>query len=349
MVTSHPGTFVRLMEKPFSATSPEELERLAQQTSSGASYSPLMGHPLILLDLLDNNITRILESFEQLPQVLSRVACPVIAVAKQGSFSALTQCVDVVASSHKEAQSLITNILQHPLTAMTLVQLLRHNEKANLDDGLLAESLAFATLQGSNEFRNYLDKRSQPPAVPDYTEPAVLVERINNTLNLTLNRPEQRNAYSTAVRDALYEALEIQALDPSVERTIIRGAGACFSTGGVLEEFGLTDNIATAHAIRSTRHVGRLIAMQAQHIECHLHRACIGSGIELPAFAGRVVAQKNTYFQLPEITMGLIPGAGGTVSILRRIGRQRLAYLALSAKRIKAETALAWGLIDEIA
>jgi enoyl-CoA hydratase len=337
------------MENTVGAISPGELERLCQQTSSAGSYSSLTGHSLVLLDLADRDIAQTAERCKQLPQILPRIACPVIAIAPEGDYSTLTESVDVVVASHKEAQSLAANILQHPLTAMTLVQLLRHNEKANLDDGLLAESLAFATLQGSEEFRNYLDKRPQPPAVPVYAEPAVLVERENDTLSLTLNRPEQRNAYSIAVRDALYEALELQALDPSVERTIIRGAGACFCTGGALEEFGLADNIATAHAIRSTRHVGRLIAMRADEIECHLHRACIGSGIELPAFAGRVVAQKNTYFQLPEITMGLIPGAGGTVSILRRIGRQRLAYLALSAKRIKAETALAWGLIDEIA
>ena len=46
--------------------------------------------------------------------------------------------------------------------------------------------------------------------------------------------------------------------------------------------------------------------------------------------------------------MGLVPGAGGTASIPRRIGRQRTAYLALSNRRLDAETALAWGLIDEI-
>ncbi|RLB42987.1 MAG: enoyl-CoA hydratase/isomerase family protein, partial [Deltaproteobacteria bacterium] len=83
-------------------------------------------------------------------------------------------------------------------------------------------------------------------------------------------------------------------------------------------------------------------------IECHVHGACIGSGIELPAFAHRIVAAEKTFFQLPELTMGLIPGAGGTVSILRRIGRQRTAYLCLSAKRITAPTALEWGLIDSI-
>lgn len=337
------------MENKVEAISPAGFEKLCQQAASASSYSPMTGHSLLLLDFSDSDIVQIAQHCGQLRQTLSRIACPVIAVAPTGDSSALAESVDVVVSSHKEAESLAVNILQHPLTAMTLVQLLRHNENASLDDGLLAESLAFATLQGSAEFSNYLKHRTQPATVPGYAEPAVLAERHNDTLHLTLNRPEQHNAYSIAVRDALYEGLEIQANDPSVRTTIIRGAGACFCTGGALEEFGLADNIATAHAIRSTRHVGRLIAMQAEKIECHLHRACIGSGIELPAFAARVVAHKNTYFQLPEITMGLIPGAGGTVSILRRIGRQRLGYLALSAKRIKAETALDWGLIDEIA
>ena len=337
------------MENTVGALSSSALESLNLQTSSAGSYSPLTGYPLILLDLSDEAIARTAQSCTQLPQILPRVACPVVAVAPEGCIGALTKSVDVLVTSHKDAESLATTIQQQPLAAMTLVQLLRHNEKSSLDDGLLAESLAFATLQGSEEFRNYMDHRAQQPTVPDSTEPAVLVERKNNTLHLTLNRPEQRNAYSMAVRDALYEGLDLAANDPTLERTIIRGAGACFCTGGALEQFGLASNIATAHAIRCTRHVGRLIAAQADRIECHLHGACIGSGIELPAFAGRVVAQENTYFQLPEITMGLIPGAGGTVSILGRIGRQRLAYLALSAKRIKAEKALEWGLIDEIA
>ena len=93
---------------------------------------------------------------------------------------------------------------------------------------------------------------------------------------------------------------------------------------------------------------GLLIAELADRIECRVHRVCIGSGIELPAFCQRIVATKETIFQLPEITMGMIPGAGGTVSVLQRIGRQRTAYFALSAKKIDAQTALEWGLIDAI-
>ncbi|WP_262401328.1 enoyl-CoA hydratase/isomerase family protein [Actinomadura sp. CNU-125] len=75
----------------------------------------------------------------------------------------------------------------------------------------------------------------------------------------------------------------------------------------------------------------------------------MGAGVELPAFAGRVVARPDAVFRLPEIAMGLIPGAGGTVSLPRRIGRHRTLYMALTGEAIGADTALAWGLVDEIA
>jgi enoyl-CoA hydratase/carnithine racemase len=61
-----------------------------------------------------------------------------------------------------------------------------------------------------------------------------------------------------------------------------------------------------------------------------------------------VRAHPNTVFGLPELSLGLLPGAGGTVSVTRRIGRWRTAYLVLSGRRIDAATALRWGLVDEI-
>ena len=81
----------------------------------------------------------------------------------------------------------------------------------------------------------------------------------------------------------------------------------------------------------------------------YVHGGCVGAGVELPAFAGRVVADPAATFWLPELGMGLVPGAGGTVSIPRRIGRQRAALLAVTGRRIDAATALAWGLVDDIA
>jgi enoyl-CoA hydratase/carnithine racemase len=60
------------------------------------------------------------------------------------------------------------------------------------------------------------------------------------------------------------------------------------------------------------------------------------------------VADPDARFLLPEVAMGLVPGAGGTCSIPRRIGRQRCAWLALTGAAIDAQMALAWGLVDEV-
>ena len=79
-----------------------------------------------------------------------------------------------------------------------------------------------------------------------------------------------------------------------------------------------------------------------------LHGACIGAGIELAAFAGRVEARDGTVIRLPELAMGLVPGAGGTVSLPRRIGRWRTTYLVLSGVPLDPSTALAWGLVDAL-
>jgi enoyl-CoA hydratase/carnithine racemase len=84
-------------------------------------------------------------------------------------------------------------------------------------------------------------------------------------------------------------------------------------------------------------------------VEARLHGACMGAGIELAAFARRVVAAPDAAIGLPEVTLGLVPGAGGTVSVTARIGRHRTALLALSGKTVDAATALDWGLVDEVA
>ena len=65
-------------------------------------------------------------------------------------------------------------------------------------------------------------------------------------------------------------------------------------------------------------------------------------------FARHITATPDTFFQLPEIAMGLIPGAGGCVSIPRRIGRQRTNWLAMTGEQLDAEQALAWGLVDRL-
>jgi enoyl-CoA hydratase/carnithine racemase len=68
----------------------------------------------------------------------------------------------------------------------------------------------------------------------------------------------------------------------------------------------------------------------------------------MAASAGRVVAAPDAFFALPEVPMGLVPGAGGSVSVPHRIGRWRSAWLMLTGDPLPATTALRWGLVDEI-
>jgi enoyl-CoA hydratase len=262
----------------------------------------------------------------------------------------LKQLAEALALSAAEINTLQERTTLFPQTSSILLQLLRHHELNNDIHALLAESLAYGILQQGGEFRHWLEQHRRKP-VGDFPAPEsdlLLLSREANILRIRLNHPAARNAYSSAMRDALFEALVLLDLDPSIERCIWEGVGDCFCVGGDLSEFGMATDAALAHHIRMTRSVAALLLKNASRIECRVHRACIGSGIELPACAARLIATPDTFFQLPELSMGLIPGAGGTVSVLRRIGRHRLAWWVLSGKRINAETALAWGLIDEI-
>lgn len=324
-----------------------ELVQLATLPGALDSCSPLFDHPLLLLDLgseLPGNT-----DVQSLIAALTALPCPGIGLGAIDCHlpPTLIAALDVVVATERDLRPLMRNINAHPLAAATLVQLLRHNACAGIHEGLLAESLAFGVLQSSTDFRHYL--ATQPAPMPCRDKDPVRIERDGDQLNIILNHPQRRNAYSSVMRDAFYEALLLVASDPGIVRAVVRGEGDCFCTGGDLSEFGLATDAAQAHLVRQSRPVQRLLAQLAPRLEFQVHGACIGSGLELPAFAARLVARSDTYFQLPEIGMGLIPGAGGTVSIARRVGRQRTAWLALSGKRIRAETALAWGLIDEIA
>ncbi|MFD4596428.1 enoyl-CoA hydratase/isomerase family protein [Streptomyces sp. NPDC058464] len=167
-------------------------------------------------------------------------------------------------------------------------------------------------------------------------------------MKLTFNRPWVRNAFDAATRDALCEALEVAVLDPTLTHVDLYGNGPAFCSGGDLSEFGTSSDPAEAHHIRIHRSPAALLQRCASKVTAHVHGPCVGAGVELAAFAGSITAAPNTTFQLPEISMGLIPGAGGTASLPARIGRERTAYLALSGTTTDVETALTWGLVDTL-
>ncbi|RBM16269.1 enoyl-CoA hydratase [Prauserella sp. PE36] len=234
-----------------------------------------------------------------------------------------------------------------PRATLTLAQVLRATEPLGVRAALDVESFAYSTLLGGAEFARWLSARGTRPLPPPAAEP-VLLARADGLLRITLNRPERRNAYGRELRDALTDALRLATVDDTITRVVLDGAGPSFCAGGDLDEFGTTPDLATAHLVRTRAGAGPLLHTLAERAEVRVHGSCVGAGIELPAFAGRVVAAPGTTFRLPEVSMGLLPGAGGTVSIPRRIGRWRTLFAALSGRAIDTDTALEWGLVDAV-
>jgi hypothetical protein len=303
-----------------------------------------MGDGLLVVDLARDRLDRA-TARDALVEALSVLPCPSIAL---GSDPELAGAFDVVVGDRAALDRIAEVIALHPTACLSLVQLLRRGEKRRTHEALLDESLVYSMLQSGPEFAGWLAGRKPRSSASESVGPAVRVERVGAALTLTLDRPAKRNAFSAEMRDALCEALEVAVADDSVASIVLRGEGRAFCSGGDLDEFGTLPDPASAHVIRSTRHAARLLDRCAGRVTAQVHGACIGAGMELPAFCARVVAAPDARFRLPEVEMGLVPGAGGTCSIPRRIGRQRTAWLALTGETIDAETALSWGLVDEI-
>lgn len=216
--------------------------------------------------------------------------------------------------------------------------------------GVVAESLAYSTLQAGPEFAQWLRDRG-PVRMPEIPDP-VRASRDGAVVRIAFNRPQRHNAFSTDARAALLEALTVAQLDPSVTGVVLSGAGPSFCSGGDLAEFGTFADPASAHLAR-TRYspalaLDALAARLGGACRAEVHGRVMGSGLEMAAFCGWVSSRDDAVFGLPELALGLLPGAGGTVSVTRRIGRWRTAYLVLSGRTIDADTASAWGLVDEI-
>jgi enoyl-CoA hydratase/carnithine racemase len=255
-------------------------------------------------------------------------------------------CDVVVDESDPALEQIRQNLEERPIAATALALLLRAQGRSSVDDGLVAESAVYSVLQAGPEFAAW--RSSHPSRTGEDDSPRVRIDREDAQLTITLTRPDRLNALDTRMRDELDEALAVAAADPSVEQVELRGEGRAFCAGGDLDEFGTRPDPARAHLVRLQRNLGRTIFRLRQTTAAYIHGPTMGSGIELAAFADQVVAAPDTQIALPELTLGLVPGAGGTVSLPRRIGRLRAAWLAFSGSTIDAEVARDWGLADAI-
>ena len=342
-----------------------DLGRLLIEPGVGERFSPAAesGSGVLVLDLGGGSELPVERSRAALLGILPTLPCVTIAIVGDRMprpLEAIARACDVALSEEDELDPFLAAFERTPVSALAFVQLLRKSLSTSIHAGLVAESFAYSTLQGGQEFRDWLAARatrsmrhspgpSDSAAKETQSEgPTCRVDREETRLRIRLSRPTRHNAFSRAMRDELVEVLDLAIADPSIREVVLGGDGPSFCSGGDLDEFGTFRDPAQAHVVRITRSPAWSIARLAGRIRADIHGACIGAGIELPAFTDRIVASADAYFRLPEVGLGLVPGSGGTVSLPRRIGRQRTAWLGLSGRRIDVETALEWGLVDEV-
>mgnify|MGYP002266465751 CR=1 FL=1 len=150
------------------------------------------------------------------------------------------------------------------------------------------------------------------------------------------------NASGQAVRQGLVEAVEAANADPDVKVIAIYAAGRTFVAGADIREFGKPPK---APALPD---VCNQIEASAKPVISVLHGTALGGGLELGLATHARIGITGLRVGLPEILLGLLPGAGGTQRAPRLIGMANTLDMALSGRQVKAEEALAWGLIDRV-
>ena len=225
--------------------------------------------------------------------------------------------------------------------ALVAAQLLRAG-----GSGVVGESLAYSTLLTGGEFHAW--RASKPLREPtDRGVPRVALERTAAAWRLTLSRPKRHNAFDAQMREELCDALDAIRSEPAAP-VVLLGAGPSFCSGGDLDEFGTAESPVAAHLIRTGRSVAHRLRRLAPRLIAGVHGRCLGAGVEFAAFAHHVVGARDTTFALPELCLGLNLGAGGSISIPARIGRQRTLELLIRAEPIDAERALQCNLVSKV-
>lgn len=174
----------------------------------------------------------------------------------------------------------------------------------------------------------------------------LFIARHARVLQLTLNRPQARNALNNALLVQIADVLDAAALDPTVGVCVISGNERFFAAGADLNEMAENDLPATLDDIRP-RLWARIDAFSKPLI-ASVNGYALGAGCELALICDLIVAGDNARFGLPEITLGMMPGAGGTQRLIRSVGKALASRMVLSGESIDAHQALRAGLVSEV-
>jgi enoyl-CoA hydratase/carnithine racemase len=163
---------------------------------------------------------------------------------------------------------------------------------------------------------------------------------------LRLNRPEARNALSPEMREEIATSLERLDADPEVRCIVIAGADEFFAAGADIKAMAERP-VDAAPDPKGIEFWTRLTAIGTPTIAA-VSGYAFGGGCELALACDMIVCDEKTRFGQPEITLGIIPGGGGSQRLARAIGKQRAMEYVLTGRRWDAKTAERWGLVNKV-
>jgi enoyl-CoA hydratase/carnithine racemase len=178
------------------------------------------------------------------------------------------------------------------------------------------------------------------------TEPPVLGEKRDAVGIARLNRPEARNALSPELMAELAGLVEAWDADPEVRCIVIAGSDDWFAAGADIKAMAAR-SFQEVLVTPTARFWSRLAACKTPLIAA-VSGFALGGGCELALVCDMIVASESAELGQPEITLGIIPGGGGTQRLARVIGKQRTMELVLTGRRIEADEALRLGLVNKV-
>lgn len=183
---------------------------------------------------------------------------------------------------------------------------------------------------------------------------AVLEVRQSDSLRwLQLARPTALNAFDEALQTELRIAIDIAAADPAVRCVVIGGTGRAFSAGADIDLEGVTDDVRLAPRteeelrMRYNPIIGALRRMP-KPVVAAVNGPAVGAGCSLALACDQVIASRSASFTMGFAKVGLTLDAGASLLLGARIGLGRAARMAFTAEPVDADTALAWGMVDEV-
>lgn len=178
----------------------------------------------------------------------------------------------------------------------------------------------------------------------------LIVEQISHVQTITINRPAQLNALNSITIDELHNALKSADKDDSVGVIILTGSGEkAFVAGADIKEFAdFSVEEGKRLAARGQEMLFDYIENMTTPVIAAINGFALGGGLELAMCSHLRIASSNAKMGLPEVSLGVIPGYGGTQRLAQLVGRGKANEMIFTAGMITAEEALKWGLVNHV-